>query len=132
MWDRYQDALGCATTMEIRTGAAYQYYQGGMMVWRQDADRIYVLYDNESYASYRDDGPDGYFDSEWLKGGFGYLWNNNSTVRERLGQPAAAEFNATDFAVQDFAGGTIFYFFENKAHNYALFASNGTWASAQQ
>jgi hypothetical protein len=67
-----------------------------------------------------------------LKGGFGYLWNNNSTLRNQIGQPEAAEFNATDFAAQDFAGGTIFYFFENNAHNYALFNGSGTWVSAQE
>jgi hypothetical protein len=132
LWDRYQDELGCATAGEIRTNAAYQYFQHGMLVWRQDADRIYALYNNGAFASYRDDSPDGYFDSQLLKGGFGYLWNNNSTLRNQIGQPEAAEFNATDFAAQDFAGGTIFYFFENNAHNYALFNGSGTWVSAQE
>lgn len=132
LWDRYKDTLGCATTGEIRSNAAYQYYQHGMMVWRETPDLVYVLYNNGTFNTFPAAGPDGYFDSDWLKGSFGYLWNNNATVRAQIGQPQAAEFNATDFAAQDFAGGTIFYFFENDARNYALFSSSGTWTSAQE
>lgn len=132
MWDRYQDRLGCATTDEMRTNAAYQYYENGMMVWREVPDLVYVLYNNGSFNVFPAEGPDGYFVSDWVKGSFGYLWTNNATVRSRIGQAEAAEFNATNFAAQDFAGGTIFYFLENNAHNYALFNDNGTWTSAQQ
>lgn len=132
MWDRYKERLGCALTGEIRTGAAYQYYQSGMMVWRQDANRIYVLYNNGAYSSFPDNSPDGYHDSDLVKGGFGYLWNTNADIRNRIGQPQVIEFNATNFAVQDFAGGTIFYFYENDARNYALLADNNTWKSAKE
>lgn len=132
MWDRYQDRLGCATTDEMRTNAAYQYYENGMMVWREVPDLVYVLYNNGSFNVFPAEGPDGYFVSDWVKGSFGYLWTNNATVRSRIGQAEAAEFNATNFAAQDFAGGTIFYFLENNAHNYALFNDNGTWTSAQR
>lgn len=132
IWDRYKDILGCAVTGEIRGNAAYQPYQRGMMVWREDAERVYVLYNNGSYASYPAEGPKDFYVSDWVKGSFGYLWTNNAGVRDRVGQATAAEFNATDFAAQDFAGGTIFYFFENNAHNYALFKESGTWVSAQE
>lgn len=132
LWARYQDELGCATTGEITSNAAYQYYEHGLMVWREAPDLVYVLYYDGTFAGFPAAGPAGYFDSEWLKGSFGYLWNNNAAVRSQVGQPQAAEFNATDFAAQDFARGTIFYFLENDAQNYVLFNNSGTWTSAQE
>lgn len=132
LWARYQNELGCATTGEIHPNSAYQYYRRGMMVWREVPDLVYVLYNDGSFDVFSSPGPDGYFHSDWLKGSFGYLWNNNATVRDRVGEPQAAEFNTTNFAVQDFAGGTIIYFLENDARNYVLFNSSGTWVSAQQ
>ncbi len=131
MWNQYQSRLGCALSQEIRTGGAYQIFQRGIAVWRQDASRIYILYDNGSFASFPDNSPSGYYDTDMLKGGFGYLWNNNNSVRDGLGQPATIEFSATDFAAQDFERGTIFYFLENEAYNYVLFSDNSTWTSTQ-
>lgn len=132
LYAEFDERLGCPLSQEIRSNAAFQYYQNGMMVWREDADRIYVLYNNGTYASFRDDSPAGYRESDLLKGGFGYLWNNNSGVRGALGNPTTAEANATDFAVQDFANGTIFYFFENDTRNHVLFAANNTWLTRQE
>lgn len=132
LWNQYRDRLGCATTGEIHPSSAYQYYQHAMMVWREVPDLVYVLYNNGTFDRFPAAGPEGYFDSDWLKGSFGHLWNNNAAVRDRVGQPEAAEFNTTDFAAQDFAGGTIFYFLENDARNYVLFNDNGTWVSAQK
>lgn len=132
LWTRYQDRLGCATTDEIRSNAAYQYYQNGMMVWREVPDLVYVLYNDGTFAVYPAAGPDDFRISDWVKGSFGYLWTNNDTVRARVGQAEAAEFNATNFAAQDYDGGTIFYFLENDARNYILFEDSGTWVSAQE
>ncbi|MDA0245167.1 MAG: hypothetical protein OT477_17260 [Chloroflexi bacterium] len=130
LWNQYKSQLGCPLNQETRTGGAYQIYQRGIAVWRQDANRIYFLYNNGTYAFYPDNSPTGYYHSNMLKGGFGYLWNNNNTVRDSLGEPIAIEANATNFAIQDFADGTIFYFLENNAFNYVLF-SNNTWTSTQ-
>lgn len=132
LYAEFDEQLGCPLNQEVRSNAAFQYYQNGMMVWREDADRIYVLYNNGTYSSFRDDSPAGYRESDLIKGGFGYLWNNNSGVRGGLGNPTTAEANATDFAVQDFANGTIFYFFENDTRNHVLFAANNTWLTRQE
>lgn len=133
LWDRNKNILGCALTDEIRTTAAYQYYQNGLAVWREDLDRVYFLYYNDrSYAVFPAQGPRNYYASDWVKGSFGYIWTSNEAVRNRLGPAEAAEFNATNFAVQDFAGGTIFYFLENEARNYVLFSNSSTWTSAQE
>jgi hypothetical protein len=132
LWELYDERLGCAVNQEARGNAAYQYFANGLTVWRQDRDLIYVLYNNNRLAVYPDNSPDNYHASDLIKGGFGYLWNTTPSVRDGLGQPLAIEMNATDFAVQDFQGGTIFYFYENDARNYALFDDNGTWSSIQQ
>ena len=125
-----KDRLGCAGSQEHRTQAAFQYYDNGTAVWREDIDRVYVLYNNGGFAYFRGDaGPEGYFHSDLLKGAFGYLWNNNETVRTRLGQPITIEMVANDFTVQDFAGGVAFYFYDNGGYNFALFNDNSTWAS---
>lgn len=131
LWNQYQSRLGCALSQEIRTGGAYQLYQRGIAVWRQDTSRIYILYNSGSFASFPDNSPAGYYDTNMLKGGFGFLWNNNSSVRDGLGQPTAIEANATNFAAQDFERGTIFYFLENEAYNYILFLDNNAWTSTQ-
>jgi hypothetical protein len=90
--------------------------------------RIYYLYNNGTYDVYRDDAPpSGYFYSSLLKGAFGYYWNNDSGLRERLGQPLAAEFNASNFVVQDFNDGVVFQFEDNGANLYVLLANEGSW-----
>lgn len=132
LWNEHKDRLGCALTQEIRTNAAFQRYQRGLAIWREDVDRVYILYDNGTFSTFPAAGPEGYFDTPLLKGSFGYLWNNNETVRSGLGQPAAAEANALNFAAQDFERGTILYFFENDAFNYVLFADNNRWTSTQE
>ena len=133
LWRLYADRLGCAISQEIRGGgSAFQSFQHGVTVWRQDRDRIYVLYNNGTFSAHPDDAPDGWKESDLVKGGFGYLWRNNQAVRDGLGQPRGAEAGTTDFAVQDFSGGVIFYFYENDARNYALFTDNNTWTSIQE
>jgi len=132
LWNQYQNRLGCPFSQEIRTGGAFQKYQRGIAIWRQDANLIYILYNSGAFISYADNSPAGYYDTNILKGGFGYLWNNNSSVRDGLGQPTTVEANATNFAAQDFERGAILYFFENDAYNYILFSDNNTWTSTQR
>jgi len=127
LWATHRDRLGCPAAVESQPEAAFQYYERGTMIWREDLDRIYVLYNDGTFSTHRDDeGPPGYEVSPLIKGGFGYLWNNNSAVRAALGQPLAAELNAAAFTVQDFPGGVIFYFYDNGDYTFALF-NDGTW-----
>ncbi|HEX6387736.1 MAG TPA: hypothetical protein VF177_23960, partial [Anaerolineae bacterium] len=65
--------------------------------------------------------------NDLLKGAFGWLWNTQESIRNRLSTPEIIEANTTDFAIQDFSGGTIFYFLENNANNYVLFKDQNTW-----
>lgn len=130
LYAQYEQQLGCPLNQENRPNAAYQRYQNGLAIWREDADRVYFLYNNGTYVSYAANvAPQGYFDTALLKGAFGYYWNTNSDVRSRLGNPVEAEANASQFAVQDFSSGHIFYFLENNANNYVLFSNTGRWVS---
>jgi hypothetical protein len=102
-------------------------------VWREDVDRVYFLLYNGEYLDYSATvAPPGYRDTDLLKGAFGYYWNNNQTVRQRLGEPVEAEAVANQFAAQDFSRGTIFYFLENGANNYVLFAADNDWLSSPE
>ncbi|MCA9935474.1 MAG: hypothetical protein KC415_16175, partial [Anaerolineales bacterium] len=134
LYARYDDELGCPLNQEHWPSAAYQRYQNGLAVWRGgDVDRVYFLYSNGTYASFSATAaPQGYYDSALLKGAFGYYWNTNADVRSRLGNPLEAEAVANQFAAQDFSRGLIFYFFENGANNYVLFAASGSWVATPE
>ena len=126
-WAAHRSRLGCPSAAESLPDSAFQYYEGGVTIWREDLDRIYVIYNDGSYSTHRDDeGPDGYARTPWVKGGFGWLWDNNEAVRGRLGQAIAAEANAPQFAAQDFQHGVIFTFYDNETFIYTLF-DDGTW-----
>lgn len=133
LYAEYQTQLGCPQTTEIRTGGAFQRYAQALAVWREDRDIVYFLFDDGTYVFYsaKSATPDYYLD-DLHKGAFGYFWNTNADLRHRLGEAQAAEAITTDFAVQDFLQGTIFYFYENGARNYVLFASSGTWLSRSE
>lgn len=127
LWAAHRARLGCPPAGESRPDSAFQYYEGGTTLWREDLDRIYVLYNDGTYSTHRDDeGPEGYERTPWVKGGFGWLWDNNETVRRRLGQAMAAQANAQQFAAQDFPGGVILTFFDKETFTYVLF-DDGAW-----
>lgn len=130
--DSFDDRLGCAKGSPGRPESAIQYFERGTAVWRRDARVIYFLYDNTgTYDVYRDNAPEGYYDSDLLKGAFGYHWNNDGGLRDRLGQPIVAEFNGSNFAVQDFDGGTVLGFDDNGTNIYVLLSDKREWVRVQ-
>ncbi|MBI5668644.1 MAG: hypothetical protein HZC41_11615 [Chloroflexi bacterium] len=79
--------------------AAYQTFQNGAMVWREDAKEILVLYADQTYEVFQDmwtpgetivtdTPPDGLIAPAR---GFGKVWANNPDVRNKLGWATAAE-----------------------------------------
>jgi hypothetical protein len=134
LYAEFANQLGCPVSAEISVSAseipangAFQYFERGTMIWRQHGDMIYVLYDDGTYVAFPDDSPPNYYESDLLKGGFGYLWNSNEDVRGLIGDPLTIEYAAADFALQDFTSGTILYFFDSGGMNYILFADQGSW-----
>jgi hypothetical protein len=85
----------------VSTSAAFQQFQNGVMIWTNSGNRIYVLYNNGAWASYRNQG--GPYSTDVVApaglvapiSGFGQLWRSNSTVKNRLGWGLAMEFAYT-------------------------------------
>ncbi|MCP4425235.1 MAG: protein kinase [Chloroflexi bacterium] len=124
--NQYETSLGCPTSHAAHTGAAFQQYDNGLMVWRGDTDQVYILSNDRTLATHIVNEAQPYNETELLKGAFGYLWHTNLTVSASLGNPQDTEKVADDFVVQDFRQGTIFYF-SNNGKAYALFTTTNTW-----
>ncbi|MFN3763455.1 MAG: hypothetical protein ACK4WK_09690, partial [Anaerolineae bacterium] len=117
LWQQYQDRLGCAVNNAHTTWMAQEHFEWGQMFWREDTDRIAVLYGNGSWALYRDIWNEG--DPEYScpeiapsqcpptpRRGFGKIWCTYPAVRQGLGRATDYErgFHGT---VQDFDRGSI-------------------------
>ncbi len=109
-----------------------QSFDGGVMFWRHDTDKIYVLYHSGDWAR---------FDDVWLEGdaefscgtqespptpkrGFGRIWCDHNSVRNGLGNARDAEWGAAG-ATQDFERGAIVL--APSGRTYVLYSDNGTW-----
>lgn len=134
--DQYANQLGCASGPEvtlIREWAAYQHFPGGLMVWRQDQERAYVLFNNGRFQSFTVTDPnnsDPDLDDN-IKGAFGYIWYSYPDVQSQMGIPTETEANASDFVSQDFASGVIVTYFESD-FTYVLLNESSTWTAVQR
>lgn len=113
---REEGQLGCGLTGVVESSAgAYQYYDNGLMIWREDNSTVYVLYGGgDGFESIHIDPnldvSELYRETQDLRGAFGFLWTNNTSVRERLGEPNGTEQVASEFVYQDFESGFIYSF----------------------
>ena len=84
---------------QFTTQVVSQPFEGGIMIWRRDTNRITVLYQGiqvEEYADtwsdqtieITDTVPEGRYAPDR---GFGFLWSSNASVRDRLGWATAPE-----------------------------------------
>lgn len=111
-----RDRLNCPLAAALTTPAAWEPFERGLMLWREDLNLIYVL------------GPDGTWISTgdtWREGdepydativpppgfyqpvsGFGKTWRERPGVREALGWATAEEKGFTA-AIQEFGGGAL-------------------------
>jgi uncharacterized protein with LGFP repeats len=128
---REQLQLGCGLTGVVETSAgAHQYYDNGLMIWREDISTIFVLFNGiggfeEFYIDPNLDVSELYRETTDLRGAFGFLWTNNASVQERLGQPNGTEQAAAEFAYQDFENGYIyFYVIDNVDRTYVLISTS--------
>ena len=89
----------CPAGEAVQTRIAYQPFEHGHMVWREDQDDIYVFYEEGTWERFSDlwaaengeeieDPPDGYYRPVR---GFGLVWEQQPGVRERLGWGTAPE-----------------------------------------
>ncbi|MCZ0937681.1 MAG: PA14 domain-containing protein [Caldilineaceae bacterium] len=137
-------ALGCASAEASTVWAAWQPFEKGNMIWRQNDDAVYVYADDGNWARYDDDWNDQSLSNNrgtpptGLKSpvrGFGYLWETNDDVFGDLGW-ATADEKGFCARVQQFAkgilliGDTVETCHEN-SHNFAsetVFAKNALQA----
>lgn len=135
LWNLYKERLGCAFTTERRIKAAFQPFEGGLVIWRDKTDntaeQIYILYLDSTFEIIPVLAPQGFHESDLAKGAIGYVWVTDQRIKAKLREPIAPENSATDFAIQEFMGGFIFYFLENEARNYVLFKDNLEWIDYQ-
>ncbi|MBC7811443.1 MAG: hypothetical protein H7175_09855 [Burkholderiales bacterium] len=89
----------CPTNLASETTGAFQQFQNGAMFWVENQDAIYVLYTSASlprWEVFNDTFEDGMpeIDPSYANNpaytyqprrGFGLIWRNNQSARERLG-----------------------------------------------
>ena len=124
-----------------RVWAAYEPFERGHMVWREDTRKIYVLYENGSYESYEDTWQEG--DPVNIPGtpspgllapvrGFGDLYASYPHLQEQLGWATTTEAGYA-MTVETIPGGsgrcpgtsTFFTLPDNRVINLYPFSS--TW-----
>ena len=109
-----------------------QTFDGGVMFWREDTDKIYVVYNSGGWARFDDVWLEG--DAEFTCGsqespptpkrGFGRIWCDHNSVRNGLANAHDAEWGAAG-ATQDFERGSIVL--APSGRTYVLYSDNGTW-----
>ncbi|PJF41794.1 MAG: hypothetical protein CUN55_11420 [Phototrophicales bacterium] len=131
---------------EARTfAAAYQLFERGEMLWRQDRGEIIVLFGDGTYAIY----PDTYSEGETINypagiatpepdseqslpiRGFGKVWANNPSVRNQLGFAIGTEVGYTmtgqDVADSLSPDGYSFSYFTMPDESVVELSPDGTW-----
>ena len=91
-WDH--SALGCASAAAQTVWSAWQPFESGHMIWRQDGDELFVYANDGNWAQFEDDWTDQALTNNrgtpptGLQSpvrGFGYLWETNDDVYSDLG-----------------------------------------------
>lgn len=113
-WQSHESVLDCPTSAGGTIWMAQEEFQRGRMLWREDNDKIYVIYSGGRWERYDDIWLEG--DPEFSCGieqspptpkrGFGKIWCTYDNVRQVLGDATTGEWGA-DGVAQDFSGGTI-------------------------
>ena len=109
------DRLGCPTNIAHITWAAWEPFQGGAMLWRDDVNAVTVFYNGGGWKTLPDqwhgeptpsrgDPPPGL---RQPVRGFGWVWGNRDDVFNGLGW-AMDEEKGVCLIVQDFQKGFVF------------------------
>lgn len=131
--------LGCPRNAGHTSFSAEEAFEGGSMLWRQDKDQIYAIFNNGAWQGFVDTFVEG--DPQFECGqassppspqrGFSQVWCRHGEVRANLGNAIETEIGfcmqggGPCDVFQDFDGGFMFYSQRFRAV-YALF-NDGTW-----
>jgi hypothetical protein len=126
--------LGCPAGEALFVSAAWQFFENGLMLWRNDLKLIHVLGPDQTWSS-KDDlwregdlptdpnikAPDGLYQPQR---GFGIVWREETGVRDALGWGTGQEagFEAT---IQRFAGGLVW--FNPDENDFFILFNDGTY-----
>ncbi len=132
-WASWHDAhrllLGCPTSGVNQPMSVWQSFANGRMLWRQDTDQVYVLYDDSSVATFVVNSADlaGFQVSELVKGAIGYVYDTYSAVSSKIGPPEDQERQAADVTIQDFSLGFIISWQESGLQTNLIFLGANQW-----
>ncbi len=134
---RAQQDLGWARQASpITTGGAYQQFENGTMVWRQDTSQIYVFFNDGTWRSFADTFKEGDRESDPTLlppggklqpiRGFGKVWRDHEGLRDKLGWAVAKE-TAQPAEIHAFERGTIMRFGPLLFITLGVDTDQGTW-----
>lgn len=134
---RAQQDLGWARQGKpTTTGGAYQQFEHGTMVWRQDTSQIYAFFDDGTWQSFADTFKEGDRESDPALAppagkqqpirGFGKVWREHDGVREKLGWATAKE-TAQPAEIHPFERGAIMRFGPLLFITVGVDTDQGTW-----
>jgi len=130
LWDR--NVLGCPTSDEFGLTTAYEAFEHGWMLWREDNNRHYAFFGDGThiYYWYPSAEPPNFAcpEAEALgrpRRGFSRVWCENPDVRAKIGNAVQDEIG-DDRPVQEFENGFMIYIKERGA--IASVYNSGIWA----
>ncbi|MBK8900435.1 MAG: protein kinase [Anaerolineaceae bacterium] len=123
--------LGCPISGVNQPMSVWQPFANGRMLWRQDTDQVYVLYDDFSLETFVVDSPNlaGFQVSELVKGAIGYVYDTYSAVSSKIGPPEDQEQQAADVMIQEFSHGFIISWQDNGPQTNLIFLGANQWQS---
>jgi serine/threonine protein kinase len=128
------DQIGCPRGPAVQAAGAWEPFEGGQMLWREDLRRIYVLHQAGSWRVYDDNWREGdlVWDADLVPPaglyqpvrGFGLTWREEAGVRDALGWATAEEssFSAT---FQPFERAVLIA--DDVTPRFWALLSDGTW-----
>ncbi|MAU00245.1 MAG: hypothetical protein CL608_24155 [Anaerolineaceae bacterium] len=129
IYEQHRLRLGCPESGVNLPVSVWQPFEHGRMLWRQDTDTVYALYNDGTMNSFLVNDPSlgDFRESDLIKGAIGYVWRNNAAVSQKLGQPQDQERQAADVNVQDFSSGFIISWRENNLQTNLIFLEVNQW-----
>ena len=127
-----KERIGCPLHSTSATDAAIEPFERGVMIWRKDASRHYVVANDGGWRDYPDtfrEGDPQYSCTHLVRSespptpvrGFGRVWCENADVRQRLGDAVQAEW-AERMTTQAFVRGLMI---KTSRGTYVLFHDGG-------
>ncbi|WP_420643343.1 protein kinase domain-containing protein [Candidatus Leptofilum sp.] len=121
--------LGCPQSGVTRPLSVWQQFANGRMLWREDTDTVYVLYNDFTMNAFLVDQPGlaGFQVSELIKGAIGYVYDSNTAVAAKLGQPEDQERQAADVTLQQFSNGFIISWQDEGLQTNLIYLDANEW-----